>query len=94
MADLSSHKSNTSFFKYFLLLLCLCVLVVRTTFTESINASEASPWMHLDSDLQSLCLSAVLLVAVVLWFVYTSLSKRFAYRCTGIEIGFRIARTD
>ncbi len=68
-------------------MLCLCALVIRATYTESVNASEASPWMHFNSDLHSLSLSLVLLAAVVLWFAYASFSRSFAYRYTGLEIG-------
>lgn len=87
MVDLSSQETKTSWFEYFLLLVCLCVLVIRTTHAESINVAQASPWMHFSGDLQSLSLSAVLLAAVVLWFIYASFSRRFAYRSTGFEIG-------
>jgi O-antigen ligase len=43
--------------------------------------------MHFDSDLHSLSLSTVLLVAVVLWFLRSSFSRNFTYHYTGLEIG-------
>ncbi len=74
-------------FEYILLALCLCVIALRTTLTESPNAPSTSQLHNLGDSLYSLSISAVPILLLVIWLVFSLCSKRFVYRPTSIEIG-------
>ncbi len=71
----------------FLFGLCLCILALRVTYTESPTAQTASMAGGLSDTVYSLTLSGLLGFAFVVWLVRDVLSGRLAYRFTGIEIG-------
>lgn len=73
--------------EYILLALCLCVIVLRTTLTESPNAPSTSQLHNLGDSLYSLSISAVPILLLVIWLVFGLCSKRFVYRPTSTEIG-------
>ena len=74
--------------EYVLLALCLCVIALRTTFTESpTSQSAASMPGNLSDAVYSLSVSAVLIFSLILWLVWSLCSKKFVYRRTGLEIG-------
>ena len=84
-------KSKTQiFFEYICLALCLCVIALRTTFTEGLHAQSSNQPINFDSSIYSLSISALLIFAFVLWFVQAALGKKFLYRFTNIEIGLTI----
>jgi O-antigen ligase len=76
--------------EYILLGLCLCVIALRATFTESPTAQSPTLPGNVGDTLYSLTISGALIIGVVLWLVVSSFSKRFLYRVTGIEIGLCI----
>ena len=73
--------------EYALLTLCLGVIALRTIFTEG-PAMQSTPLPNnLGDSLYSLSVSACLLGAFMLWFVWNICGKKIFYRPTGIEIG-------
>jgi len=83
---LSKSKGLASL-EYILLALCLCVIALRTTFTEGPTMQSTTLQANLGDTVYSLSVSAVLIFSFVFWFVWSFCSKRFLYRLTGIEIG-------
>ena len=84
-------KSRTLIFiEYVLLALCLCVIAIRTTFTESPAMRPSTSPTNLSDSLYSLYISTALFIAFFIWFVSNVCSKKFLYRVTGIEIGLGI----
>jgi len=74
--------------EYILLALCLCVIALRTTFTESPTSQSAAAMPgNLSDAVYSLSVSAVLIFSLILWLVWSLCSKKFVYRRTGLEIG-------
>ncbi|MFQ6035741.1 MAG: O-antigen ligase family protein [Sedimentisphaerales bacterium] len=74
-------------FEYVLLGLCLCVIALRSTFTESPTTRSATLPGNIGDIVYSLSVSAVLIFSVIFWFVWSSRNNRFIYRFTGIEFG-------
>ena len=85
-SNFSKSKSQV-ILEYILLGLCLCVIALRTTFTEGLSAQSTNQPINLGDSIYSLSISAVLIFLFVLWFVWGFCSKRFLYRFTTIEIG-------
>ena len=85
-SDLSKSRGLASL-EYILLALCVCVIALRTTFTEGPAMQSTTLPTNLSDTVYSLSVSAVLIFSFVLWFVWSFCSKRFLYRLTGIEIG-------
>ena len=85
-SDLAKSKGRV-IFEYVLLALCLCVIALRTTFTEGPTAQSTTLPANLSDSVYSLSVSAVLIFAFVFWLVWGICSKRFLYHPTGIEIG-------
>jgi len=73
--------------EYFLLALCLCVIALRVTLTESPTAQSPAGPGNLSDAVYGLSVSAVLIFSFILWLVWSFCSGRFLYRRTGIEIG-------
>ncbi len=74
--------------EYVLLGLCLCVIGLRTTFTESPTSQSAAAMPgNLSDAVYSLSVSGVLIFSLILWLVWSLCSKKFVYRRTGLEIG-------
>ena len=76
--------------EYVLLALCLCVIALRTMFTESPGSQSANLPASLNDTVYSLLMSTVLIISFVVWFITGFFGKRFSYRLTGIEIGLFI----
>lgn len=72
--------------EYIALALCLCVIAIRTTYTEGPVAQSTTP-VNLTDNLYSLSISAVLFLSFVFWFMFGFCGKRFLYRFTALEIG-------
>ena len=85
-SNFSKSKSQV-ILEYILLGLCLCVIALRTTFTEGLSAQSTNQPINLGDSIYSLSISAVLIFLFVLWFVWGFCSKKFLYRFTTIEIG-------
>jgi O-antigen ligase len=73
--------------EYILLALCLCVIALRTTFTEGPTMRPSAMPDNLGDSLYSLSVSAVLIFSFVLWLILSFCSKNFFYRFTSIEVG-------
>ena len=89
-ALISSNYSKSKglvYLEYVLLALCLCVVALRTTFTEAPNTQSANQLINISGSMYSLSISAVLIFSYVIWFVWSFCSKRFLYRFSTIEIG-------
>jgi len=84
--DFSKSKGRV-ILEYILLGLCLCVIALRTTFTEGLSAQSTSQLINLGESVYSLSVSAVLILSFVFWFVWSFCSKRFLYRFSAMEIG-------
>jgi len=82
-----SKSKGQVILEYILLGLCLCVIALRTTFTEGLSAQSASQLINLGESVYSLSVSAVLILSFVFWFVWSFCGKRFLYRFTMMEIG-------
>ncbi len=82
-----SKSKGLIFLEYILLALCLCVIALRTTFTEGPATSSTALPANLWDSVYSLSVSASLFIAFVCWFVCSFCSRRFLYRFTGMEIG-------
>jgi O-antigen ligase len=85
-SDLSKSRGLASF-EYILLALCVCVIALRTTFTEGPPMHSTNVAANLSDTVYSLSISAILIFSFVLWLVWSFCSKKFYYRLTGIEIG-------
>jgi O-antigen ligase len=70
-----------------LLVLYLCILSLRVTYTESPTAQTASQAGGLNDTVYSLTLSGLLIFALAAWLIQGIVSGRRFYRLTGIEIG-------
>ncbi len=85
-----SKSKALAYFEYVLLALCLAVIALRTTFTEGPATQSTTFAANLNDSLYSLSISTVLILAFVMWIVWSFCSRSFIYRCTGIEIGLGI----
>ena len=85
-SNFSKSKSQVVL-EYILLALCLCIIALRTTFTEGLIAQSANQSANLSDTVYSLSVSAVLILSFVLWFVWGFCSKRFLWRFSAMEIG-------
>jgi len=85
-SNLSKSKGMV-FLEHILFALCLCVIALRTTFTEGLPTPSAAMQANLWDNVYSLSVSAVLLLAFACWLIWSFCSKRFLYRLTGMEIG-------
>jgi O-antigen ligase/Tfp pilus assembly protein PilF len=70
--------------------LCLCVLALRVTYTESPTAQTSSLTGAFGDMVYSLTVSGVLIFALALWLVWGICAGRSSYRVTGIEIGLAL----
>ncbi|HDZ69358.1 MAG TPA: O-antigen ligase domain-containing protein, partial [Phycisphaerales bacterium] len=82
-----SKSNGQVIFEYILLAICLCVIALRTTLTETPTTQSTILPANMNDNVYSLILSAVLIFSFVVWLVWSFCSKRFLYRFTGIEIG-------
>lgn len=85
-STLTKSKSQI-IIEYILLGVCLCVLALRTTLTESLSVQSTTMPANLADNIYTLSISAVLIFSLVLWLVWNLCGERFFYRFTGIEIG-------
>jgi O-antigen ligase len=70
-----------------ILVLCLCVIALRTTFTEGPGAQISHRLINLNDRMYSLSISAVLILSIVVWLVSRFWGGPLRYRLTSIEIG-------
>lgn len=68
-----------------ILVLCLIVIALRTTFVESVQSGSIST--NISDTLHSLSVSFVLIFAFVLWLLLNLCGKKFYYRFTAMEAG-------
>ena len=73
-----------------LLIICLSVLTLRATYTESPYTTTINPNQLLGNNAFSLLLSATLLFTALAWLLAAFCRKQFVYRFSGIEIGLAI----
>ncbi len=83
----TSKSKSLMFFEYVLFGLCLSVIVLRTTFTEGPTVKSTAMSSNVGDSLYSLSVSSVLILAFVMWVVWSFYTGRFVYRFTGMEIG-------
>lgn len=76
--------------EHILLGMCLCIIALRATYTESPTAQSPTLPGNVSDIIYSLAMSAALVFAALLWLILSVSSKRFLYRVTGIEIGLCI----
>jgi len=74
-------------FEHILFALCLCIIALRTTVTESPNVQSGSQIDSLNDIVYSLVISGVLIVSFLFWLVLHCWSRRFLYRFSAIEFG-------
>jgi len=79
--------------EHILFALCLCVIALRTMFTESPVSQSVNLPASLNDTVYSLLISTVLIISFFVWFITGFFGKRFLYRLTGIEIGLLIFST-
>jgi len=85
-----SKSKALAYFEYVLLALCLAVIALRTTVTEGPTTQSSTFAANLGDSLYSLSVSTVLILAFILWILWSFCSKSFIYRRTGMEIGLGI----
>ncbi len=98
-SNLSKSKALVCL-EYILLAFCLCVIALRTTFTESptVQATTLSSsltdsmyglpiWRAVFISSFSMYVSAALIFSFLLWLVLSLCGRKFSYRLSGIEIG-------
>ena len=98
-SNLSKSKALVCL-EYILLAICLCVIALRTTFTESptVQAATLSSvltdsmyglpiWRAVLISSFSMFVSAALIFSFILWLVLSLCGRKFSYRLSGIEIG-------
>ena len=88
-SNLSKSKALVCL-EYILLAFCLCVIALRTTFTESPTVQATTFAGDISNNLYSVSISTILIFSFILWFVWSFCGKRFVYRLSGIEIGLGI----
>ena len=89
--DANRRRSSESvILKSVLLAVCLGVLALRTTFTESPSPQSSVLPISLGDSLYTLCVSTLLILTFVAWLVFALCRKSFAYRPAAIEIGLGI----
>jgi O-antigen ligase/tetratricopeptide (TPR) repeat protein len=87
--NLSKSKS-WAIFEFILLGVCLCVVALRATITESPTIQATTLPSNVGDIVYSLSVSAVLILALAVWLLAGFLSGRFVYRFTGIELGLAL----
>jgi hypothetical protein len=70
--------------------LCLCILALRVTYTESPTSQMLTMPGSLGDTVYSLTLSGLLIFAFLLWLLWGVFTGRLVYRFTGIEIGLAV----
>jgi O-antigen ligase/tetratricopeptide (TPR) repeat protein len=70
-----------------LLLLCLCVLALRATYTEAPTVQTVLMAESLADTIYSLTLSGFLIFVFIFWLCWRVYTNRLRYRVSGIEIG-------
>jgi len=98
-SNLSKSKALVCL-EYIILAFCLCVIALRTTFTESPTVQAANLPSSLTDSMYglpiwravlissfSMYVSAALIFSFILWLVLSLCSRKFSYRLSGIEIG-------
>ncbi len=88
------------FIEYILFALCICVIVLRTTFTEGPTVQATALPSSLTDSLYglpiwqavlissfSMFVSTALIFCFVIWIVLNLCSRKFSYRLSGIETG-------
>lgn len=74
--------------EYILLAICLCVIVIRVTYTEGATVQSVTLLLrNLSHRVYTLSISAVLIFSLLLWFLWSLFNSKLLYRFTGIEIG-------
>jgi hypothetical protein len=76
--------------EHILLFVCLSIVALRATIIEGPAMRAPSSPTNLTDPIYSLSLSAILILAFIIWLVWSLCSKTFLYRITGIEIGLCI----
>jgi len=76
--------------EYILLAVCLSVIALRTTLTESPTAQSPTLPTHVGDIIYSLSVSGVLIFSLALWLIWNGCCKKFSYRVTGMEIGLAL----
>jgi len=83
----TAKSRSLAIFEYILLGICLSVIALRATLTESPTIQSLVATGNFNEAVYSSCLAAVLLFCFVLWFVWNFLEGRLSYRRSGVEIG-------
>lgn len=81
----TAEKSRSGVLSNILLFVCLCILALRATHTESVNISSGVPWLNFGNELSSLLITGVLLVCVIMWLIRSVFQKEFKYHITSLE---------
>jgi len=88
-ANLFRNKGRT-IFECVLLGVCLYVIALRATLTESPTVQPATLPSNITDIVYTLSVSGVLIFALILWLVISFLGGTFTYRFTGIELGLAL----
>lgn len=87
---INSNAAKSTFLmvlEYILLAVCLSVIALRTTLTESPTTPSPTLPSHVGDMIYSLSVSGVLIFSFALWLIWDGCCKKFSYRVTGMEIG-------
>ncbi len=88
-----SKSKGLVFFEYAALAVCLCIIALRATFTESPDVMSADQPIGLGNSTYSLSISVILISLPVLWLMVAACGRKISYRFTGIEIGLGLLVT-
>ncbi len=86
MSDIERKSDFQNFLEQAILLVCLAVLALRTTYADTINSGSFFIWSNLNSDIISLAFSGILLICIILWFGQFLFTKNLQYRLSMLEI--------
>ncbi|MCK4998946.1 MAG: O-antigen ligase family protein, partial [Anaerohalosphaera sp.] len=83
-------SSTTSILEYILLIGSVCILAIRTTYTESPHITSTDFSLALGNDGISLLITTAVFGIVALWFIFRFSTGKAVYRQTGIETGLAL----
>jgi O-antigen ligase len=86
----SSASKPLAVLENVILAVCLCILALRTTFTEGALTHSADQPLGLGETVYTLVISMLLMALFIIWLVWSFAGRRLAYRFSGIEVGLAV----
>ena len=84
--DLKTQTSSSTLFESVALVICLAILALRATHTESPHTLTINADQFLTNQAFSIILSSILLLLPCLWLIFSALKNKLPRRLTALEI--------